>query len=195
MYRWDFEIDDNLEESTQIVFNDTNKKIEEIKKMISEEITDKMFDDIEDYLYERFDNIREKYFDEVKRFFLDESNNEKLQKWLTGLNYTQETFRKKIYNDNKEVINQAIADDSVYEILKNMFENSYFKYWEFKDINTRYPQTCVIDGFLDQLIKLDGFNEELKKRLDKQIQNKIDELQELKQRVNSIQQELENITG
>ncbi len=108
--------------------------------------------------------------------------------------YTPPDLAQYIVNKTKEIINEAITYDAVYESLENMFSHKFFKSWEFKDITANYPQTQIIREFLRQLIQKDGFNNEVKSMLDKDITNKMEELKNLNNRIESIKQQIEDIT-
>ena len=200
MYYTEFPIEDNMEELKDLIFEKTNNYIEENTKKVSDEIYNNLTGDIEDYLYERFSNIRYRYFEEVTTFLLDrkyhsiDSNVKlKLEEWLSGLGYDQQKFRIKIYNDNKQIINQAITDDAIYERLEGMFDNGYFKSWEFKDITKGYPQSSIIKSFLKQLVELEGFKEELNKVIDEETKEKMNELNYLKKEIKETKDKLEEL--
>lgn len=193
MYKSDFNFEDNMEEETnKLVLNITTDAIKELQQKFTKEVFNQLSDDSEEWLFERYDNVRRNYFDGVVAFLLKQKHtyikDEKtLENWLSGIGYTQECFRQKIYEDNKEVINKSITYDAVYETLKNMFNHSYFKSWNFKDITINYPQTEIIKSFLKELIKQNGFNEEIKKMLDLEVSEKLNHMSELRNQICELQ--------
>jgi len=200
MYRSQFEIEDNMEETKDLVLDKTIKTIESLQKKFNEEVFSSICDDVETWMFERFENVRRRYFDGIVSYLLDEDYRcitkvEPLEKWLAGLGYEQQSFRKKIYLDNKEEINNAIACDAVYQLIENMFVNNYFKSWEFKDITRGYPQTEIIKGFLKELISKDGFNEEVKNMLDNEINQKILKLKNLKEELSTLQEKIDSLVS
>src|SRR5699024_9930903 len=104
----------------------------------------------------------------------------------------QQEFRKKIYEENKDIITKQITNDATYEYVRNMFR-SYFRSWEFKDITVNYPQSEVVRSFLDELIKQEGFNDEILKMLDSEIKDKLEELKYLNTRINGKLNKLESL--
>lgn len=192
MYKHQFNFEDNMEELEKPLLKTTMEEVKELQKQFNKEVFSTICNDIETWLYERFDNVRQSYFDGVVAFLLDQKcvyvkDKETLEQWLSGIGYDQTSFRKKIYADNKEIINKAITYDAVYEALENLFNHGYFRSWDFGDIYKGYPQTNMIKSFLRQLIKLDGFNEEVKKMLDEEINNKLDEIKYYKNNLAEIQ--------
>lgn len=120
-----------------------------MKKMFIEEACTTIAEDIEAWLFERFENVRKQYFDDIVDYLLGEDHRfiedeETLQNWLAGIGYTQKTFRKRIYQDNKEIINQAIISDAINnEAIKNMLD---------KTIQNKLAELKKIEGTL-RLIK------------------------------------------
>jgi hypothetical protein len=195
MLRSNFNFKDNMEDVDNLVLEKTISQIKELQEKFNKEVFDKLCEDIEDWLFERFDNVRWQYFNGIVAYLLDQNcvyitNKETLEQWLSKIGYTQQSFRKKIYEDNKETVNKAIVYDAVYEALKNLFNHSYFKSWTFKDITINYPQTIIIKEFMRQLILTEGFNDEIKNMLDVEIKNKMNELSNLKLRIGDIQDKL-----
>lgn len=202
MYKFNFEDEEEnklMEESTDFILKRTDKKIKEAQKKLGQDLFETLSSDIEEWMYERYDNVRRRYFDGVVAFLLNQKNThvnkiESLEKWLQGIGYDQQSFRKKIYQDNKETINKAITYDAIYEALETLFTHSYFRSWDFKDIYKGYPQTILIKEFLRQLILKDGFNDEVKNMLDNEIKQKLNELKDLKKEIGDIQRKIENLT-
>lgn len=200
MYRSNFNFEDNMEELEKPILKTTVEEVREIQKKFNKDVFNAICNDIEDWLYERFENVRQDYFNSVVAFLLDQKNTyvkdkETLQKWLSGIGYDQISFRKKIYEDNKNEIIKAITEDAVYEVLNNMFDSSYFRSWDFKDITINYPQTTIIKNFMRQLIRKDGFNEEIKKMLDEEIQNKLNQIKYYSEELIKIQENIDNLTN
>ena len=198
MYYHEFKFEDNMEEINDIVFTKTNKKIEQIKKILNDEVFTDLCEDIEEWMFERFDNVRNRYFNGIIAFLLDKDytyveDGLTLEKWLKEIGHTQQSFRKKIYEDNKEIINEAITYDAAYEALKNIFSHSYFKHWDFNDISAGYPQSYIVRDFMKKLINKNGFNEEIKNMLDQETKVKMSQLESLKKELAEIQNQIEEI--
>ena len=198
MYKYQFNFEDNMEELEKPILKTTMEEIKELQKNFNKEVFDNVCHDIETWLYERFDNVRQSYFNGVVAFLLDQKcvyikDKETLEEWLSGIGYDQISFRKKIYEDNKETINKAITYDAMYEALEKLFEHSYFKSWNFSDINKRYPQTIIIKNFMQQLIKLDGFDNEIRKMLDEEVNQKLYEIKYYKDELAEIQEKIKKL--
>lgn len=187
-----------MEQSKEFIFEQTDKKIEEAQKKLGQELFEKLSDDIETWMYERYDNVRRRYFDGIVAFLLDQNytyikNSETLEQWLSGIGYTQQSFRKKIYQDNKETINKAITYDAIYEALENLFSCNYFKNWNFGDITKGYPQSNLVRNFLHNLLEKDGFNEVIESMLDDKIKQRKRELDNLKKHLTEIKQKISEL--
>lgn len=186
MYFHDFKLNIDDKELNEKIFNLTMDFLEKEIKTFQEKLFISIIEDIEHYMYERFENVQEQYFREIVSFllgnerYINPEKENKLKEWLRGLGYTQESFRRKIYEDNKDDIVEQIQYDAVYELIQNMFTKSYLKSWHFKDINNLYLQSEVIKGFLDALIEKDGFQKYLSEVLDEKNKAKYERLQELK---------------
>ena len=97
MYRHQFNFEDNMEDLEKPILKTTMEEIKELQKKFNKEVFGTICDDIETWLYERFENVRSSYFNGVVAFLLNEKNTyvtdkETLEKWLSGLGYTQESF-------------------------------------------------------------------------------------------------------
>ncbi len=198
MYRYEFEFEDNMEDVSGLILDKTINKVKELQKQFNKEVFPAICDDIESWMYERFDNVRRQYFDAVVAFLLDQDNThvtdkETLSEWLSGIGYTQAKFRTKIYEDNKEIINKSITGNAVYETLENMFETGYFRSWKFSDITKGYPQSIIIRKFMRELVKRDGFDEEIKAMLDAEAKEKLARIAYLKEELKQIEQRIEEI--
>ena len=198
MYKHNFDFKDNMEEVGDLVFEKTKDKLEEFENKFKEEVFSTLCNDVEKWLFERFENVRYQYFEGVVSFLTGGDtycvkNKEKLIEWLQGLGYTEQTFRKKIYEENKEIINEQIGHDASYELLENLYNNRYFKSWDFGDIHKGYPQSSIVRGFFEYLIEVEGFNEEINNLLDKEIKDKISDLNYYKEKIKELESELEDI--
>lgn len=198
MYHSDFKLTVNSDEVNEELFKESTRYIAKQTEKMQSKLFDKLSIDMEKFMYEKFDNVQERYFNNVVSFLLDEDyvhnpDKKKLSNWLKDLGYTQEKFREKIYNDNKEDIIEQISYDSAYELVKNMFGDSYFKHWEFSDINRNYPQSQVVKGFLDELIERDGFTQYLEGVLDGKIKDKLEDYKRHKEYLESIINKIEAI--
>lgn len=201
MYKHNFDLEINTEELNEKLFNETSKYIQGEADKFKDNVFGKIANDIESFMYERFDNVQEKYFDEVTSFLLDkkyshvdESKKAKLTEWLKGLGHTPQEFRKKIYEENKTDILEQIQYDSVYELLQNMYESSYFRSWEFKDISTNYPQSQVVKEFLRILVQQNGFHEYVHELLNSENKKQYERLRELRNKVREVESTVDELT-
>lgn len=190
--------EDGMEDLKEFVFQATDKKIEEAQKKLGEDLFSSLSHDIEEWMYERFDNVRRCYFDSVVAFLLNQDNTyirdkETLDQWLISVGYDQTNFRKKIYQDNKEIINEALANDAIYERMKMMFESGYFRSWDFSNISKGYPQSSLVKNFLHNLLEKDGFDEYIESMLDDKIKQRKKELDNLKENLVKIQKQIEEL--
>jgi len=199
MLKYEFNFDeDNMEETNEFILEKTTEKIRQLQKELNKEVFNTVCADIETWLYERFDNVRYNYFDNIVSFLLGVSkpewnDNLKLNEWLTRVGYNQTSFRKKIYQDNKEIINEALANDAIYERMEAMFESGYFRSWDFSDISKGYPQSDLVRNFLHNLLEKDGFDKIFEDMLDFKINQKKNELDILKKRLTEIKQEISEL--
>lgn len=197
-YFEDVELNENMEESKELIFKETDKKIEEAQKKLGQDLFDTLSSDIEEWMYERYDNVRRRYFDNVIAFLLNKDythirDSETLEQWLSSVGYDQTNFRKKIYQDNKGAINEALANDAIYERIKAMFESGYFRSWDFSDISKGYPQSDLVRNFLHNLLEKDGFDKIFEDMLDFKINQKKNELDRLKKQLIEIKQEISEL--
>ena len=198
MYKFDFDFEDNMEEISGLTFEKTNKEIEKISENLNNKLFSSLSDDIEKFMYERFENVRQQYFDGVVAFLLGKENHhvsekQKLEEWLKGVGYDQETFRRKIFQENRNTIITAITEDMIYERLENMSKSSYFKSWNFGDIGRGVPHTEIVRSFLNYLAESEGFQSEYEKVLDTHIKNKQEHLKELKDDISRITSEIQDL--
>jgi len=198
MLKYEFNFEDNMEEMNEFILEKTTEKIRQLQKELNKEVFNTVCADIETWLYERFDNVRYNYFDNIVSFLLGVSkpewnDNLKLNEWLTRVGYNQTSFRKKIYQDNKEIINEALANDAIYERMEAMFESGYFRSWDFSDISKGYPQSDLVRNFLHNLLEKDGFDKIFEDMLDFKINQKKNELDILKKRLTEIKQEISEL--
>ena len=200
MYFSDLKVEDGIDETadSKIVMNETSAFIEKMKTDFVNDVWYKITNDIETWMEERYYNVKRKYFDLLidmlvgrRRYGNDETI---VNEWLAGIGYNSQELRKKIYEENKDMINKAILTDALYEVLKNKSTyNSYFKDWYFKDIHTGYPQTDVVKGFISHLLDKGGLPEYLESVIDARIVNKKKELDELSERLAEIQKQVKNL--
>lgn len=195
-YNFKLEVDDK--ELNDKLFQSTNKILKEKTKELQEQLFNGVVEDIENFMYERFENVQEQYFREITNFLLDKDyttvrDKEKLSDWLKGLGYDQQSFRKKIYQDNKDEIVQQISYDSAYELVKNMFDSSYFRSWDFSDIGKGYPQSQVVRGFLNALVEEDGFQKYLHELMDKGISSKLEEINNLNEYIVQLESKVDRL--
>lgn len=190
--------EDGMEDFKEFIFQATDKKIEEAQKKLGQDLFNSLSNDIEEWMYERFDNVRRRYFDDVVAFLLNKDNvyvrdKETLDEWFASVGYDQTNFRKKIYQDNKEIINEALANDAIYERMKMMFESGYFRSWNFTDISKGYPQSDLVRNFLHNLLEKNGFDEYVESMLNDKIKQRKRELDNLKEDLIKIQKQIEEI--
>jgi hypothetical protein len=201
MYTHDFKLEFNDEELNEKLFKEASEFIKQEADKFEKSVFGKIAEDMEHFMYERLENVQQVYFREVTAFLLDEKYSSinsdkklKLTEWLKGLGFTQEEFRKKIYEENKQDIIEQIQYDSIYELLKNMYERSYFKSWDFKDISTAYPQSQVVKEFLRVLVKQNGSQEYIHELLDSENKKQYERLQELRNKVIEVEDKIEELT-
>lgn len=201
MLRYYFEDEqenEQMEESKEFIFQQTDKKIEEAQRKLGQDLFETLSNDIEEWMYERYENVRGRYFDGVVAFLLDKDcvsykGKETLQEWLSGVGYDQQSFRKKVYQDNKEVIHEALANDAIYERMKSMFESGYFRSWDFNYISKGYPQSDLVRNFLNNLLEKDGFDKVVEDMIDNRIKQKKNELDRLKKELINIKRQIEEL--
>ncbi|MFA7157646.1 MAG: hypothetical protein WC123_08190 [Bacilli bacterium] len=197
-YFEDEQENENMEKSKKLIFQQTDKKIEEVQKKLGQDLFETLSNDMEEWIFERYDNVRRCYFDGVVAFLLDKNytsykGKETLEQWLSSVGYDQQSFRKKIYQDNKEIINEALANDAIYERMKSMFKSGYFRSWDFSDISKGYPQSDLVRTFLHNLLEKNGFNKVLEDMVDFKTKQKINELNRLKGQLADINKQINEI--
>jgi flagellar capping protein FliD len=187
-----------LEELEKEIFIKTSEYFSNAVDKFKKEIFDTVSDDIEKWIYERIDNTKRYFFDAIVNHLMGVSavhvaieDRTKIDEMLSGLGYTVQSFRKKLYEENKDVILKAIAEDGFYERLKP-YERT-FQSWDFSDITKGYPQSSIARCFLNELIKKDGFDDYMKSILSTDIQAMKNQRDELKKELSDILSQLEDI--
>jgi flagellar capping protein FliD len=187
-----------LEELEKEIFIKTSEYFSNAVDKFKKEIFDTVSDDIEKWIYERIDNTKRYFFDTIVNHLMGVSavhvaieDRTKIDEMLSGLGYTVQSFRKKLYEENKDVILKAIAEDGFYERLKP-YERT-FQSWDFSDITKGYPQSSIARCFLNELIEKDGFDDYMKSILSTDIQAMKNQRDELKKELSDILSQLEDI--
>jgi hypothetical protein len=189
-----------LEELEKEIFIKTSEYFSNAVDKFRKEIFDTISIDIEKWIYERIGNTKRYFFDAIVNHLLGLSachvaieDRTKINEMLSGLGYTAESFRRKIYEENKEVILNAIAQDGFYERLKPY--DRYFQYWYFSDITKGYPQSEIVKGFINRLIEADadGFNTYMESILNKDILRMKEQRDELKKSLDEIRAQIEEL--
>lgn len=180
-----------LEELEKEIFIKTSEYFSNAVDKFRKEIFDTISTDIEKWIYERIDNTKRYFFDAIVNHLMGVSevhvtieDRTKINEMLSGLGYTVQSFRKKLYEENKDVILEAIAEDGFYERLKP-YERT-FQSWDFADITKGYPQSSIAKCFLNELIKKDGFDDYMKSVLSKDILRMKEQRDELKKSLDDI---------
>lgn len=188
MYKCDFnfeDIENEMESFEGSIFKKTKEHLEKQK----EEIFGEVCSDIENWMNERFENVQRRYFHEIIDFMLGRGMYAKyrprLEKFLSGLGYNEESFRKKIYEENKEIINESIFSDACFEKLYQNFCERHFRYFYFKDIHKNLDQHRLIKEIIEYLVKGDkgAFKEHLNNVLDNEIESKKNTIDELEKEI------------
>lgn len=173
-----------LEELEKEIFIKTSEYFSNAVDKFKKEIFDTVSDDIEKWIYERIDNT-------IRAVHVAIEDRTKIDEMLSGLGYTVQSFSKKLYEENKDVILKAIAEDGFYERLKP-YERT-FQSWDFSDITKGYPQSSIARCFLNELIEKDGFDDYMKSILSTDIQAMKNQRDELKKKLSDILSQLEDI--
>ena len=187
-----------LEELEKEIFVKTSEYFANAVNKFRIDIFDTISSDIEKWIYERIDNTKRYFFDSIVNHLLGVSavhvaiqDRKKIDEMLSGLGYTAESFRKKIYEENKEVILEAITRDSFWERIEPY--ERHFTCWNFSDITKGYPQSSIAKAFLNELIKKDGFEEYFKTLLNNDILNLKIQRDLLKKELNDILEKINEI--
>ena len=180
----------------------TSKTKELVGKQISEmseKLKESVFDDIENWMEERSENTFDLMFDYITSYLLGKDNRcipsdrkEKMDNLLNGIGYDAETFRERIYKENKEDIITSIKYEKLYEEIKNMADRYGFKIFKYKDIKMNYPQSEIIRGFAKYIINEVDVKEYLMEGIDKEIKDKLEYLKNLKSKINEANELLED---
>ncbi len=193
-------IDKEIEDLEQGLFINSKKYIDQIKEKIFGDLYLKFSEDIENYMYEHSENVKRRYFNEIINFLTGNQtsygkNKELLEKWLTDLGYDAEKFRKRIFEENKDIIIKQIMEDSIFDKMEDLFAHSYFSDSTYKHLTTNYPQTLVVKGFINFLTNLNNteFNKLLSDKIDETVKNKRQELDDLKKEIDDIMTVLNKI--
>jgi hypothetical protein len=155
---------------------------------MAEKLRVKMLEDIEAFLFERLITIKWKYFDAVKNFLLGKNEtDEELKTWLSDVGYTAESFRHKIYTENKEEIDKAIASNAVYVLVQGMFA-TYWGHWHWPDIQKNLPQAVIMKNFARVVIDAHrkDLGDYISGLLDNEIQEKRKTLNDLRKTINDV---------
>lgn len=198
MYFRDFDDSDEtgnneMNEDNDLILKETKAFINDLQKKFKEDVLVALCDDIEEWLFERHENVRKRYFNGVVSYLLGMKyryvkDQKTLEEWLVGIGYDATSLRKKIYEENKEIIDKAIVHDAVHEALKNMSrDNMYFKSWDFESITKGCQQNDVVKNFLEMFVLKDGFNEYINEVVDDEIKRKLKYLNQLKDEIKELE--------
>ena len=194
MYQHKLNIPDEMEKESGIILKQTTEFLKKASESFEKDVFSKLCDDIETWIFERFENVRRQYFDGIRAFLCGETStyiedSKTLSIWLHEIGYTPKSFRKKIFEENKQDILEAITDDAIHERLKHSFVR-YFGGWEFSDITTGYPQSDIINSFMEYLMTKKGFDVCFDKKLSKKIKSKQEELARLNEEIIKIKESI-----
>ena len=148
-----------------------------------EVIFTKSCDTIEEWLFERIDNVMRSSFDYVTNYLLGvttsyvpEERKKEIDEYLTGIGYTANSFRKMLFEENREEILKAFQGDSIYLTLVEAFDRHSFSGYRKEHLKTAYPQTLILKGFAKYMMIQKDFKEYLSEEIDDNICKARDEL-------------------
>ncbi len=106
------------------------KVLDKIRDKIKSQIGDAFYQEYSAYLYEHYMNHKDKIINELIVEITDQFVNE-------PTNYKYVALRKRLYQENKEVIDATLTKDVIEEGIKNIlfgFVNNSFPFdWKWKD--------------------------------------------------------------
>lgn len=186
---------DNMEDVRDLILDKTRLLLNEAQEKFKEDVFEALYNDIENWLFERFDNVRREYFDGIVNFLCGSKYNyvkdeEKLKEWLSDIGFTQETLRRTIYIENKDIINKAITHDAIKDVLEGFGKHSFLRDWTFSNITVGYSQSLMAEGFLKVLIEKDGFDDYMHEILDDAILKKMEYVQRLNKEIADLENQL-----
>lgn len=188
-----------IDELEQSLFQKSSEYLQKKSEEMKKEMFGELSFDIEKWISERVDNVKRYFFDAiinhifaVQYIHVDHEDRETINKFLSEIGYTAESLRRKIYEENKETILEALLQDAFYERIKPF--GRYFKSWDFADITQAYPQSLIIKGFLEEVMTKKGFNDYVKDMLSADINDLRKERNDLLDSLNKIKSEIESLT-
>lgn len=188
-----------IDELEQSLFKKSSEYLQKKSEEMKKEMFGELSFDIEQWIGERIDNVKRYFFDAiinhilaVRSIHVDSEDRKTIDKFLSGIGYTAESLRRKIYEENKEVILSNLLQDAYYERIKPF--GRYFQSWDFKDITINYPQSLIIKGFLEEIILKKGFKEYTESLLSTDIVRLKKERDDLLDSLNKIKSEIESLT-
>lgn len=104
--------DENLE---NLIFKKTQEFIE---REVKDNLFNTVCNDIEQYMYERMSNVQIKLLGEIKEAVFN--NEQARHDLLFSRGYDSRSFRKSIYYEYKNEIDEAIKDDALFNRISSM---------------------------------------------------------------------------
>jgi len=188
------------EEVLKECFAGAREFLEEESKKLQEGVFNKTAESIEKWLEERLDNGVSKTFDHVTNALLahrtsqwvDPSVREEVNNLLLGIGYSPKSFRKKLFEENKEEILKDFQANAIYISLQDAFSRYSFKDYSIESMKRAYPQTEILQGFARYMLDQKDFSKYLDSYFDNEIINKKKQLDELSKRIEEAKQILGN---
>lgn len=150
----------------------SGKILASVKKRFTNELISEFYDRMQEYLYEHYDNISDSIHEKLIKEIADEFISD-------PKDYRFSALRKKLFNENKEVLTSILTDEMIFEninaIVWGHLGNGYQFSWKWSDAIVR-----IIRENLETLMEDNRINQGL-----------VHEIYCLKQHVARLQQQLQ----
>jgi hypothetical protein len=147
----------------------TERKIAEtcknLRKTVTEQLADEIFNKVmSDYKQDTYSTLLDieiRLIEEVVNYMLDENykpsseTNKSFVQYIQTTGFRAQKIRHQIYENNKDIINETITQDYIFEVLKYKFGSSH--YWDNyvpKFNTTKYVQDMIVQGCIEYALGL-----------------------------------------
>jgi CHAD domain-containing protein len=189
---------DNKNEVLKNIFKKSEKYLSEQAEKFKKDVFSEITEDIENWLDERLDNVTHRNFEYLEQLlfggltYVPEDKKKAIEHYLTGIGFTAEKFREKLFKEHREEILKSIEYNVIYDSLEAAFNHYSLSNYAFSDIRKNYPQSDIIRGFARYMINQMPFNEFMESEIHESIKKARQELQNLRIEAKKLKEILDN---
>lgn len=158
---------EKLDKATESKIAETCKKL---RKTVTEQIADEVFNKVmADYKQDTYSTLLDleiRLVEEITNYLLDENykpsseTNKSFVQYIQTTGFRAQKIRHQIYESNKDIINEVITQDYIFEVLKYKFGSSH--YWDNyvpKFNTTKYTQDMIVQNCIKYALTLPDVEE------------------------------------